>query len=172
MSTVRNSAPDGAPDYYGLVAGVRTWRVANTMWAKMGGWLWSLAMLDCWRKGVEWKEAECPVGHRIPGDACACGIWAFYNPTLMTRELGPVRGGPDEPYEYVTGIIGGGGDVVPHELGFRAQYAKVLGIFSDKWPTPKEEIAEQHDCPILAPEEYDAFCEQHPQYRLIRLDRQ
>jgi hypothetical protein len=172
MVPIPEGSPEGPPDFEGLVAGARTWRVANTMWARMGGWLWSLAMLDCWRKGVEWKEAECSAGHRIPGQHCACGIWAFYNPTFMTEELGPVRGGAGEPYEYVAGIIGGGGDVVQHEFGFRAQYAKVLAIFSDKWDTPKEEIAEQHNCPIIAPEAYDAFCEHYEPYRLIRLDKE
>jgi hypothetical protein len=169
MVPIPEGAPEGAPDYQGLVAGVRTWRVANTMWARMGGWLWSWAMLDCWRKGVEWKEAECRNGHRIPGDDCACGIWAFFDYQTMARELGPVRGGPGEPYDYVAGIIGAGGDIVEHELGFRAQYAKVLAIFSDEWATPKEEIAAQYHSPIIAPGDYDSFCLDH---RLIRLDRQ
>jgi hypothetical protein len=137
------------------------------MWAKMGGWLWSWAMLDCWRKGVEWKEAECRVGHRIPGDNCACGIWAFFDPQTMAKELSPLSR-PGEPYEYVSGIIGAGGDIVEHELGFRAQYAKVLGIFTDEWPTPKEEISEMYHCPVLALSDYDAFCAEHG---LIRLDK-
>jgi hypothetical protein len=154
-----------------LVAGVRTWRLANTLWAKMGGWLWSLAMTDCWRKGEEWKEAECRHGHRIPGDKCMCGIWAFFEVETMENELGPVfvPGVPGEAYEYVSGIIGASGDIVVHELGFRAQFAKVLAIFEDDQPTPKREIAESYNCPIVAPSDYDAFCTERG---LIRLDRQ
>jgi hypothetical protein len=157
-----------------LVAGVRTWRLANTLWAKMGGWLWSLAMTDCWRKGEEWKEAECRHGHRIPGDKCGCGIWAYFDVEAMENELGHVLvpgvpGIPGETYEYVSGIIGAGGDIVVHELGFRAQYAKVLAIFEDDCPTPKREIAESYHCPIVAPEDYDRFCAEHD---LIRLDRE
>jgi len=168
MGDVPHGAPDAAPDYLGLVAGVRSWRVANTMWARMGGYLWSWSMLDCWRKGEEWKEAECRSGHRIPGDSCGCGIWAFFDHDTMTETLGTPSGGADG-YEYVSGIIGAGGDIVVHELGFRAQYAKVLGIFSDEWPTPKDEIAESYNCTIIAPEDYDAFCVERG---LIRLDQQ
>jgi len=170
------SAGPPVPDYFGLVAGVRTWRVANTMWARMGGWLWSWSMLDCWRKGEEWKEAECQLGHRIPGDDCVCGIWAFFDVETMENKLGPrsalaavPAGDTRERYEYVSGIIGAGGDIIVAELGFRAEYAKVLAIFEDDWPTPKLEIAESYNCPIVAPADYDAFCAERG---LIRLDRQ
>lgn len=152
------------------MAGVRTWRLANTLWARMGGWLWSLAMLDCWRppRIEPWKEAECDQGHRIPDAHHGCGIWAFYNPAVMAAEFGPRPGGPESPYEYVSGVIGGGGDILPADWGFRAQYAKVLAIFDDQWDTPKGEIAEQYGCPIIARDEYDAFCEK---WDLLRLDQ-
>jgi hypothetical protein len=57
-----------APDVVGIVAGVRTWRVANTMWARMGGWLWSWGALACWRPPdiEEWKVAQCDLGHEEP----------------------------------------------------------------------------------------------------------
>jgi len=161
------------PDYLGLVVGVRTWRLANTMWARMGGWLWSVAMTDCWCKGEEWKEAECRKGHRIPGDECMCGIWAFFDVETMEREFGPVfttgMAWTGEHYEHVSGIIGAGGDIVEHELGFRAQYAKVLAIFEDELATPKREIAEMFHCSIVAPSDYDDFCAEHG---LIRLDKE
>ena len=137
------------------------------MWARMGGWLWSLAMTDCWCKGEEWKEAECRHGHRIPGEGCGCGIWAFYDVKTMEKELRHIV--PGEPYDYVSGIIGAGGDIIEAELGFRAQYAKVMAIFEDERPTPKQEIAEDYHCPIVAPSDYDAFCAERG---LIRLDRQ
>jgi hypothetical protein len=164
------SPPDMAPDYFGLVAGVRAWRVANTLWAKMGGWLWSFSMLDCWRPPSveEWKEAECKIGHRIPGDDCDCGIWAFFEPEMMAQYVSPVPRAVDR-FEYVSGIVGAGGDIVEHELGFRAQYVKVLAIFDDDYPTPKDEIATMYDCPIIERDSYDAFCADH---NLIRLDQQ
>jgi hypothetical protein len=154
---------------------VRTWRLANTMWAKMGGWLWSAAMLDCWRKGQEWKEAECRRGHDIPDPNCVCGIWAFHNIALFEREMGPivVPGGrnPGEPFEHVSGVIGAGGDIVEHTNGFRAQYAKVLALFEDGEDTPKQEIVDSYPAitTIITPDDYDAFCLEH---QLIRLDWQ
>jgi len=97
-----------------------------------------------------------------------CWIWAFFDPETMAKELhtSVMQG---DRYEYVSGIIGAGGDIVEHDLGFRAQYAKVLGIFSDEWPTPKVEIAESYDCQVILPEDYDAFCYEHD---LVRLDWQ
>jgi hypothetical protein len=164
------------PDYSGRVVGVRTWRLANTTWAKMGGWLWSLAMTDCWRKNVEWKEAECRIGHRIPDENCKCGIWAFFNIETMEEEFGsPLLTAPTtrfgttprgDPYEYATGIIVADGDIVIHEKGFRAQYAKVAAIFEDDLPIPKREIAESYSCPIIAAEEFDVFCAVHGLRRL------
>jgi hypothetical protein len=130
----------------------------------MGGWLWSLAMTDCWRKGVEWKEAECRLGHRIPDEDCACGIWAFFDPELMRAHF-TLPTAP-EPWEHVVGIIVADGDIVIHEKGFRAQYAKVAAIFEDDFPTPKDEIAKSYACPIIAAEEYDVFCAAHGLRRL------
>jgi len=127
-------------------------------------------MLDCWRKGEEWKEAECKLGHRIPGYNCRCGIWAFFDAETMESELGSMSV-PVERYEYVSGIIGAAGDIVVHELGFRAQYAKVLAIFEDPYETPKQQILESYTSAlaIISPDHYDAFCLEH---KLIRLDWQ
>jgi hypothetical protein len=87
-----------------------------------------------------------------------------YWPVLTVASTTPAG----DRYEHVSGLIGAGGDLVEHDHGFRAQYAKVLAIFEDALPTPKREIAEMYHCPIVAPEEYDAFCREHD---LIRLDR-
>jgi hypothetical protein len=152
-------------DMQGRAVGVRTWRLANTTWAKMGGWLWSLAMTDCWRKGVEWKEAECRYGHRIPDEDCGCGIWAFFTPEIMESAFG-LRGSGTEHHEDVTGVIVADGDIVIHGRGFRAQYAKVAAIFEDDFPTPKREIAESYGCPIIAAGEFDVFCAAHGLRRL------
>jgi hypothetical protein len=164
---------EASPDYSGRAAGVRTWRLANTTWAKMGGWLWSLAMTDCWRKNVEWKEAECRQGHRIPDEECMCGIWAFFDPQTMQEEFGSLaihllrRMTPEpERYEQVTGVIMADGDIVIHQKGFRAQFAKVAAIFDDPFPTPNQEIAKSYGCPLIAPAEYDVFCAVHGLRRL------
>jgi hypothetical protein len=95
-------------------------------------------------------------------------VWAFLDVETMVREFGPVFTSSltNEHYEHVSGIIGAAGDIVEHEKGFRAQYAKVLAIFEDAHTTPKLEIAESYRCPIVSPDDYDAFCEER---RLIRL---
>jgi hypothetical protein len=156
------------PDYSGRAVGVRTWRLANTTWAKMGGWLWSLTMTDCWRKGVEWKEAECRIGHRIPDEHCGCGIWAFFTPEIMEREFGSVKVGTfrGDHYEEVRGIIVADGDIMIHQKGFRAQYARVAAIFEDEHSTLKQEIASSYGCPIIAADEFDVFCAIHGLRRL------
>jgi len=136
----------------------------------MGGWLWSLAMTDCWRKNIEWKEAECRVGHRIPDENCGCGIWAFFTPEMMKQTFGErswrASVAPGDSPEEVTGIIVADGDIVIHAKGFRAQYAKVAAIFEDGFPTPKDEIAASYGCPIIAVDEYDVFCAAHGLRRL------
>jgi hypothetical protein len=157
-----------APDYpYGAIGvGVRRWRIANTRWALLGGYLWSAAMLDCWRKNVEWKEAECDRHIAIPDEHCICGIWGFFNPEILYRELSPLSYHHPESGS-VDGIIGVTGGIVLHEDGFRAQYAKVLGIFEDDHDTPKDEIAAMYHVPILDPRDFDTFCDKRG---LIRLD--
>jgi hypothetical protein len=157
----------------GRVAGVRSWRLANTLWAKLGGWLWSHAMTDCWRKNVEWKAAECPGGHPIPGEGCSCGIWAFHNPHIIDEQYGPLlppRTVEEEPFQHVRGVIIADGNIIPATLGFRAQYAKVAAIFEDGYDAlalaTKEEIAGHYHCDIIAPEDYDTFCAKHGIRRL------
>ena len=67
--------------------------------------------------------------------------------------------------------LGAVGRIVPHEDGFRAQYAKVLAIFEDPYETPKQQILESYTSAlaIISPDHYDAFCLEH---KLIRLDWQ
>jgi hypothetical protein len=171
MVPIPEGAPEGAPDYFGLVAGCRAWQVANTLWAEMGGLLWSLGMLECWRKGEEWKEAECRDGeHRIPGDLCSCGIYAFFAPKALYKELGglmPHVKAIEPRLTHVFGVIGAAGEIVEHDHGFRAQYAKVLAVFDEGHPD-QDAIAQQYNAQIITPEDYDAFCQERG---LIHLDQ-
>jgi hypothetical protein len=168
MVPVPESPAAGAPDYFGLVAGCRAWQPANTLWAELGGLLWSVGMLECWRKGEEWKEAECRRGdHRIPGDRCSCGIYAFHNPASLHKQFVGLPLDRVEPRGLVTGVIGAAGEIVEHELGFRAQYAKVLAVFDSEHPD-RDAIAKQYNAEILPLEDYDAFCQERG---LIRLDQ-
>jgi hypothetical protein len=177
--------PDEPPDMDGLIVGVRTWQLANCFAAEMGGQLWSLVMLDCWRKDEEWKVAKCNRNqkhrkHGVPGVRCSCGIWAFNSPdeagfqemTLPPPPPALPSKVPDTPYMQMTGVIGAQGAVIDCDFGgFRAQDAKVLAIFDDPFDTPKKKAAGEHNADIIDPDDYDDFCANHDRYRLIRLDR-
>jgi hypothetical protein len=157
----------------GRVAGVRTWRLAPTLWAKMGGWLWSLTLTDCWRRSdadpsFEWKDAKCDFGHTPPGEGCTCGIYAYHAPTRLTQThiLTPTM--PRQVLESASGVIIADGTILPGAWGFRAQYAKVAAIFDPGVPalaTP-EQIAEHYRCDVISVGEYDAFCAKHGLRRL------
>ena len=144
------------------------------MWSRMGGWLWALVRTDCWRPG-EWHEAECRMGHRIPGDSCDCGLYGFHNVEFMEREFGlPVSSSmgmpaiPTEPLHEARGVIVADGDIIPYSRGFRAQYAKVVAIFDDgaeAIATPQH-IAADYRCEVITPGQYDMFCIKHGLRRL------
>ncbi len=145
------------PDYTARIAGARSWRVANTLWARMGGLLWADAMLEPWPKGEE-HEAACPaVCGDAPGEHCRCGIHGWFDYETMVKTWHPGEG-----FARVRGVVGARGGVWLHELGWRAQYATVEAIFDDvpddALPIPKGEIAEAYGVPVIKPEEYADFC--------------
>ncbi len=150
-------------DYIDRIAGARSWRVANTMWARMGGLLWADAMLEPWPVGEEFR-ATCTVTgipHEIPGELCSCGVWAWYTPEHLVNHW---RGYNSEDCRRVTGIVSGAGVMWLHELGWRAQQVRVEAIFKDDvpeelLPTTKREISAAYDIPVIVPEEYATFCE-------------
>jgi len=76
------------PDYMAPIAGVRAWRLAPTLWAKMGGILWSHAMLNPWPDGEE-IVAVCDAGHPAPG--CSCGVYAWETVKLLLQGQYAVR---------------------------------------------------------------------------------
>ena len=147
------------PDYTDRVAGARSWRVANTLWARMGGLLWADAMLEPWPKGKE-HEAACRVvcAGDGPGENCRCGIHACFDYETLTAVWSA-----SAEHAHVRGVVGARGVVWLHELGWRAQYATVEALFDDvaddALPIPKGEIAAAYEVPVIRPEDYHAFCE-------------
>ncbi len=87
-----------------------------------------------WRPGR--NKATCrPMGagrarkaHRVPGRYCGCGLYACTDPAALIRTVGPQT---DDDLT-LAGVIGGG-RVIVHERGWRAEYAKVVAI-SDELP--------------------------------------
>jgi hypothetical protein len=152
-----------APDYLGRVAGARNWRVATTLWARMGGLLWAHAILEPWPTGKEY-EATCVAtpdeeDHVPPAAGCSCGVWAFFHPSLLAAS----SYGLEDP-RHVSGVVGAAGEVELGEIGWRAQRATVQAIFADgvpdeMLPVSRQEIAQAYDIPIIGRDEYEAFCE-------------
>jgi hypothetical protein len=159
------------------LAGVRTWRVAPNLAARLGGLLWSANMLACWRHHQPFV-ATCELeGHTPPQEKCSCGVYAWY---AVDDALAYRHDTPDEPVFYVSGVVSGGGDMLLCEKGWLAQTAKVEAIFDGpglhRLPrfsdgeelgrgVPKrislEMIADAYDASIISPRAYEAFCLEH-----------
>jgi hypothetical protein len=170
-----SEAAPNVPLYRNRVAGVRGWRVAPTLAARLGGLLWSANMLTCWRHHEELVATCEAYGHTPPADECHCGIYAWYPVEDSLDFLHDGR--PGEPIFYVNGVVSGAGDMILSERGWLAQRAKVEAIFTGpglhRLPRysdgeelgrgfPKrislEMIAEAYDAEIIAPEDYEIFC--------------
>jgi hypothetical protein len=151
------------PDYVGRMAGVRSWKIAPTLWAQMGGWLWSAANLGPWPDGEE-NVAVCEVDHPVPAKGCSCGLYAFYTPAGRLPYAATAR----TTVGSISGVIGTAGRIIPGDLAYRAERAKVLALFEDPLDTPKEEISAAHGgIPIIRVADFEDFCDW---YGLIRYD--
>ncbi|MBO0730603.1 MAG: hypothetical protein J2P57_15205 [Acidimicrobiaceae bacterium] len=122
--------------------GWRTWRLR-------GERLWSWVMDTAWRPGGD--EAMCLVArahgscHNPPGQECRCGFWALWEPLdclLRARNENMCGMGVAVPARPVMGLMQGWGAVAVHDgEGFRAQYARVLCLFSDQlWDRELERL--------------------------------
>lgn len=82
--------------------------------------LTSLGGGSYWEPGV--NVATCRVGrkHSAPQRACACGFYACLDLTALLKTVGPTD-------EVLCAVIGGG-RVVVHERGWRAQYAEIIAL--------------------------------------------
>lgn len=148
-----------APDYVDPIAGARSWRTAPTIWARMGGLLWSHAMMNPWRDAEE-IVAACDIGHPAPQRGCMCGVWAWKNPAIMKKE-----GMMPRDHYHASGIVAAAGRVIEGEIGWKAERARVVAFFDHGvsvpagYPTPAVgDIAEIFEVPLLRFEDYEDFC--------------
>jgi len=151
--------------------------MAPNLWAKMGGFLWSHAMINVWPNAQE-KVAECDLGHPAPAKGCMCGVYAWHNPDLMHQ-----RGYGPTDHRHISGVVAGRGRVIRGDMGYWvAERVVVLAFFDDGYPSPvrevmpgsgvylstKEEAAEVYGVPIIRYDEYESFCDE---FDLVLHDR-
>ena len=163
-----------APDYNGAIAGARTWRVAPTLWAKMGGILWAKVQTDVWPNS-QMKIAECERGHPVPDEHCSCGVYAWCNEKVLHEMLFA----PTD-HTHISGVIAGAGGVIRGHNGYWvAEKVIVLAFFDDGHPSPKrevmpgsgvylatkEEAAQVWGVPVIKYEEYEDFCDEYGLWR-------
>ena len=159
------------PDYAAAIGGARAWRLPPSLWAMMGGLLWSHAMLNYWPKPEENGGeivAACDNGHPAPAKGCSCGVYAWYNPTLMEQKRYTPRDS-----EHISGVVAGKGKVIRGHSGYWvAERVVVLAFFDDGYPRPKkpvspgvniylptkEDVAKAYGVPVITYEDYEEFC--------------
>lgn len=98
-----------------------------------------------WRPGV--NQAACLVHrHRAPHHNCNCGLYAFYDASMVLLHC-------------VRGLVSAWGDVEAHVDGFRAQYARIAALVDDPGTAPIHALARVYGVPVITPEQFadDAF---------------
>jgi hypothetical protein len=171
---VMTEIPYKPPDYMAAIAGARAWRMAPTLWARMGGLLWSHAMLNVWPDREE-IVAECDAGHPAPAAGCSCGVYAWKSAeALLGTHYAP------RDHKHIAGVVAGRGRVIRGHAGYWvAERATVVAFFDDGHPSPikevypgsgvylptKEEVAEAYGVEVINYGDFEDFCDE---YELIR----
>ena len=118
----------------------------------------------------------------VPNEDCKCGIYGstYYNLLLINyaadiqthRVPVQVMLGRLSAYEYITYacfIIEATGKTIEHEFGFRAEYAKVIGVVDIfNWGRPIEKLlSEEFKIPLIAHNEVQALITEHNELQKI-----
>lgn len=119
------------------ITGWRIWKVVQTAEGdRLGavaheGCIWKKGLLkaECSKggKNVTWMAGELePGAHAAPEVECSCGIYAYrtINDLMSDSDvMGQMHAG------YIIGEVELGGEVIPHEYGWRAEYAQISKIW-------------------------------------------
>jgi len=118
----------------------------------------------------------------VPNEDCKCGIYGstYYN-LLLTNYIADIEthrvpvqvmSGKLNAYEQITYacfIIEATGKIIEHEFGFRAEYAKVIGVVDIfNWGRPIEKLlSEEFKIPLIAHNEVQALITEHNELQKI-----
>lgn len=117
--TERNAFSSDTAVYPGELLGYRYWDLMTD------GVLQSLSFYQDWETCL---EATCGDGHHpAPNEGCGCGIYAWYTPG--DAGAGTCHEWVVNQSSYVFGVIAASGKIVPGTKGFRAERARILGLF-------------------------------------------
>lgn len=84
---------------------------------------WSTGVMKASHAGMSSISVS---GHPVPGENCTCGLWATKKPRIPLDYATSSLSG-----HIVIGVVGLWGRIVPHELGYRAQYARPYALVED-----------------------------------------
>jgi hypothetical protein len=126
-----------------------------------------LLLRPIYKRGLAWKprqamEAVCPDQvHRVPAEACKCGIWAVCHSMLLNEvhwAATPQNGVEPIPGIVVVGQIAMWGNVIQHERGWRSSYAYPthLYAFTDD-AMISESLRERYGVPVTWGTEAEAL---------------
>jgi hypothetical protein len=123
---------DGADFAEGALHGYRWWTLAAPPLSKYPSEAqWQPGLLrgikDAWQPGL--NTARCLAGggaahdsSLVPHPECGCGFWAYWEIQYHDMNLG-------SSFLPVAGVVRGSGQVLMGPRGFRAQKAKIVGLY-------------------------------------------
>lgn len=111
--------------------------VAWRVWVRLGDTL--RGAVEDWSERV--KEAECPTCVEVPGVNCTCGIYGF-----KVLPDGP----PFDRDSLIRGRAEFSGIVIEHELGYRAQRARILELWAHDFKTAAA-LERRYGCLVHTP---------------------
>jgi hypothetical protein len=126
------------PDGIGPIVAYRAWQLDADGTIMSFHWLCP----EVWSTS-EWVGARCTgfgdnletgrPHHQAPAEGCECGIYAWKRQDDVREFLPPYpnpllpNGPPFRPH-YASGVVELGGKVIEHEFGYRAEWARIVGI--------------------------------------------
>lgn len=161
----------------GPILGFRAWEV----FCELGG-----QQLRLWPTGAgrgSWvpgdSAARCLSPHRVPHPACSCGFYAWRSPEVLVEMWGHEVTQVDQlAAKVVFGGVAMWGRVMPHEFGYRSQFARPAFLIRTWGETAEDrmlDVASLYDVEIWDYPEFALELLQHGyswvgQHRSLRIN--